>query len=105
MSKPADTLRRLEEVLRQRRAADAPPDSYTVALYRGGLDAILRKVGEEAIETILAANKGSRPELVAETADLWYHLMVMLTYLELGHEDVLAELERRMGQPPRAAND
>lgn len=105
MSKQEATLRRLQEVLRQRRAADGPEGSYTVSLYRGGLEAILRKVGEEAVETILAANKGSRPELIAETADLWYHLMVMLVYLDLDYEDVLAELERRMAHSPHAPND
>ena len=96
MSNDPDILQRLATVLRRRRAEDGPADSYTVSLYRGGLEAILRKVGEESIETILAANKGSRPELIAETADLWYHLMVLLTYLDLDHRDVLTELERRM---------
>ena len=96
MNDGKDTLRRLDAVLRQRRADDGPEGSYTVSLYRGGLDAILRKVGEEAVETILAANEGERARIIAETADLWYHLMVMLHYLGLDHEDVLAELERRM---------
>ena len=99
MNKSKDTLRRLDAILRQRRIDDAPEGSYTVSLYRGGLDAILRKVGEEAVETILAANHGERKEIIAETADLWYHLMVMLAYLDLDHADVCAELERRMERP------
>ena len=96
-----DILQRLYEILQQRRAAADTERSYTARLHQGGLEAILRKVGEESIETILAANKGARQEIIAETADLWYHLMVMLSHLDIGYAEVLAELERRMQEPPK----
>ncbi|HEY9149907.1 MAG TPA: phosphoribosyl-ATP diphosphatase [Gammaproteobacteria bacterium] len=91
-----DTLQKLARVLEERKQAD-PASSYVAGLYHKGLDAILQKVGEEAVETILAA-KGDSPEhLVGETADLWFHTLVMLAQRGLGPEPVLAELERRFG--------
>ena len=91
-----DTLEKLARVLEERKQAD-PDSSYVAGLYHKGLDAILKKVGEEATETILAA-KGDSPEhLVYETADLWFHTLVMLAERGLGPEPVLAELERRFG--------
>jgi phosphoribosyl-ATP pyrophosphohydrolase len=92
----SDTLQKLARVLEERKQAD-PASSYVAGLYHKGLDAILQKVGEEAVETILAA-KGDSPEhLVGETADLWFHTLVMLAERGLGPEPVLAELERRFG--------
>ena len=90
----------LTAVLQARREADAD-DSYVASLYAKGLNKILEKVGEEATETILAAkdvsDEDSRAALVGETADLWFHTMVMLVHLDVEPEDVLRELERRFG--------
>ena len=92
----SDTLERLAAVLEARKQAD-PASSYVAGLYHKGLDAILKKVGEEATETILAAKGDSAEHLVNETADLWFHTLVMLAERGLGPEPVLAELERRFG--------
>lgn len=92
----SDTLQRLAEVLEARKGAD-PESSYVAKLYSKGLDAILKKVGEEATETILAAKDGDREHLVYETADLWFHTLVMLAQQGLGPDAVLRELERRFG--------
>jgi len=90
------TLEKLAEVIEQRKLAD-PQRSYVASLYDKGLDAILRKVGEEATETILAAKGEDDARLVSETADLWFHTLVMLAARDLGPADVLAELSRRFG--------
>ncbi|HSH49306.1 MAG TPA: phosphoribosyl-ATP diphosphatase [Halomonas sp.] len=98
----SDILDRLHEVLEQRRQA-APDDSYVASLHRKGLNKILEKVGEEATETLLAAkdaehgDAASHQALIAETADLWFHSLVMLSHLGLDHQQVLAELARRFG--------
>ena len=96
----SDILDQLAEVLAERRQA-SPDSSYVASLHSKGLNKILEKVGEEATETILAAkdvsDEKSAKALLAEIADLWFHCMVMLSHLELSHEDVLAELERRFG--------
>jgi phosphoribosyl-ATP pyrophosphohydrolase len=92
----SDTLQKLARVLEERKQAD-PASSYVAGLYHKGLDAILQKVGEEAVETILAAKGDSPDHLVNETADLWFHTLVMLAQRGLGPEPVLAELERRFG--------
>lgn len=92
----SDTLQKLARVLEERKQAD-PASSYVAGLYHKGLDAILQKVGEEAVETILAAKGDSPQHLVSETADLWFHTLVMLAERGLGPEPVLAELERRFG--------
>jgi phosphoribosyl-ATP pyrophosphohydrolase len=97
-----DTLDRLDEILRQRRHA-APEASYVAALHHKGLNKILEKVGEEATETLLAAKDAehgdatSHQALIAETADLWFHSLVMLSHLDLDHRAVLDELDRRIG--------
>lgn len=91
---PGGALESLSRRLEERKSAD-PATSWTARLYAQGLDAILKKVGEEATETVLAAKGGDRSRIVAETADLWYHTMVMLANLGLGPEDVLVELDRR----------
>ena len=91
-----DILRELAATLEARKQAD-PDSSYVARLYARGLDAILKKVGEEAAETLLAAKNGDPEHLVRETADLWFHTLVMLAHLELGPDAVLDELRRRFG--------
>jgi phosphoribosyl-ATP pyrophosphohydrolase len=92
----SDTLTRLAAVLEQRKQAD-PDSSYVARLYAKGLDAVLKKIGEEATETVMAAKDGDRDKIVYETADLWFHCLVLLAREGLGPDDVLAELERRFG--------
>jgi phosphoribosyl-ATP pyrophosphohydrolase len=92
----SDILRQLAEVLDERRGAD-PESSYVARLYAKGIDTILKKVGEEATETVIAAKGGDREQVVYETADLWFHTLVMLKHLDLEPEAVLQELERRFG--------
>jgi phosphoribosyl-ATP pyrophosphohydrolase len=94
---PQDALLRLEAVLRERKGAD-PKGSYVASLYRKGTDAILKKVGEEATETVIAAKDGDAEKIVYETADLWFHSMVLLSHLNIPVAKVLAELERRHGR-------
>lgn len=93
-----DTLTRLAEVLEQRKQSPAD-SSYVASLHAKGLNKILEKVGEECTETLLAAKdcqlSGDKRELIYETADLWFHSLVMLSHLGLGPDDVLQELERR----------
>jgi phosphoribosyl-ATP pyrophosphohydrolase len=91
-----DILRRLAEVLEQRKQAD-PESSYVASLYAKGLDAILKKIGEEATETVLAAKGGDRDQIVYETADLWFHSLVLLAHQGVSPDQVLAELQRRFG--------
>ncbi|HHL45406.1 MAG TPA: phosphoribosyl-ATP diphosphatase [Gammaproteobacteria bacterium] len=91
-----DTLEKLSEILEARKQAD-PASSYVAGLYDQGLDAILKKIGEEATETVIAAKDENMPQVIYETADLWFHSMVMLAHLGAGPKDVLAELERRFG--------
>ncbi|MGE0875422.1 MAG: phosphoribosyl-ATP diphosphatase [Burkholderiales bacterium] len=91
-----DTLERLAETLEARRSGD-PETSYVARLFAGGEDAILKKIGEEATETILAAKSGRQLDIVRETADLWFHCLVLLAHHGLGPVDVLAELRRREG--------
>ncbi len=92
----ADTLQQLAQVLEERKSA-APDSSYVASLYHKGLDAILKKIGEEATETVMAAKDGDKDKIIYETADLWFHSMVLLAHTGLGPEDVLKELERRFG--------
>lgn len=92
----SDVLKRLAETIEARKAAD-PETSYVARLRSGGRDAILKKIGEEAAETILAAKNGEPAALVHETADLWFHTLVLLADSGLGPDDVLAELDRRFG--------
>jgi phosphoribosyl-ATP pyrophosphohydrolase len=91
-----DILERLGNVLDSRKGAD-PASSYVAALYAKGVDAIGRKVGEEAVETILAAKDGDRLHIVRETADLWFHSLILLAHFGLGPRDVMSELARREG--------
>lgn len=96
----SDILTQLHQVLDQRRHAD-PGVSYVSSLYHKGLNKILEKVGEEAVETILAARDleagGDRRKLIHETADLWFHTLVMLVKLDVTPDEILAELEQRFG--------
>ena len=92
----SDTLDRLAQVLEARKSA-SPDSSYVAGLYAAGLDAVLEKVGEEAAEVIAAAREDDPRALVHETADLWFHCLVMLAVRGLHPRDVLAELERRFG--------
>jgi phosphoribosyl-ATP pyrophosphohydrolase len=94
-----DTLARLAAVIESRKpAAGGDPDkSYVARLFAKGEDAILKKIGEEATEVVLAAKGGQRDRIVAEMADLWFHALVALAAHGLKPADVLAELERREG--------
>jgi len=92
----SDTIRKLSEVLEARKGADAE-SSYVAKLYTKGIDTILKKVGEEATETVIAAKGGVREEVIYETADLWFHTLVMLKHLDIEPQAVLDELERRFG--------
>ena len=89
-------LEELSKVLEARKQV-APDSSYVASLYHKGLDAILKKIGEEATETVMAAKDGDPDKVIYETADLWFHSMVMLAHMGLGPEDVLQELQRRFG--------
>ena len=91
-----ETLERIAAVIEERKRGDAAK-SYVAQLLREGEDAVLKKVGEEATEVILAAKSGEQLSLVRETADLWFHCMILLARRGLGPADVLAELHRREG--------
>ena len=92
----SDTLEKLAAVIDARKAAD-PGSSYVAGLFDKGMNSILKKVGEEAAETIVAAKDPDDAQLVHETADLWFHTLVMLAARGLGPADVLSELEGRFG--------
>ena len=97
MTSSNDTLARLAAVIEARRAGD-PDKSYVARLFAKGTDAILKKIGEEATEVVMAAKDGAHQRLVGEVADLWFHSMIALAQFGLTPADVLAELERREGQ-------
>lgn len=92
----ADVLQRLASVIASRRGGD-PERSYVARLLARGNDAILKKIGEEATETVMAAKDGVPERIVAETADLWFHCLVMLEFHGIAANEVLAELARREG--------
>ena len=96
MSTSDDTLARLAAVIDSRRGGD-PEKSYVARLFFKGTDAILKKVGEEATEVVMAGKDGAPERIVGEVADLWFHCMVALSHFGLQPEDVLAELRRREG--------
>jgi len=96
MSSSDDTLARLAAVIDSRRGGD-PDKSYVARLFSKGTDAILKKIGEEATEVVMAAKDGERERIVGEVADLWFHSLVALSHFGLRPEDVLAELRRREG--------
>lgn len=89
-------LARLADMLEARKQAD-PQSSYVAKLYRKGLDAILKKVAEEAAETIMAAKDGERDKIIYETADLWFHSLVLLAHQGIRPDEILNELARREG--------
>ena len=91
-----DTLQRLARVIAERRSGDVDA-SYVARLFAKGQDAILKKVGEEATEVVIAAKGGEREQLVHEVADLWFHTLIALAWHDLTPDDVLRELERREG--------
>ena len=92
-----EILRELYEVILDRRK-NPVEGSYTCELFEKGLDEILKKVGEEAVELVLAGKSGGRSEIVYEAADLIYHMMVLLVYEDVRLEEVMRELERRRGK-------
>jgi phosphoribosyl-ATP pyrophosphohydrolase len=92
----SDVLQQLAQVLEQRKQESADK-SYVASLYAKGLDTILKKIGEEAAETIIAGKGGDNQQIIYETADLWFHCMILLANQGLGPEDVLNELQRRFG--------
>ncbi len=92
----SDILIRIGGILDARKGADAE-SSYVSGLYKKGLDSILKKIGEEATETVMAAKDGEADKIIYEVADLWFHTMVLLAQQGLSPEDVLNELDRRFG--------
>ena len=92
----SDILRQLEQVLKQRKQADAD-SSYVASLYQAGTDKILKKLGEEATETVIAGKSGDRSQIIYETADLWFHSLVLLAHYDIELQAVLDELDRRFG--------
>ena len=92
-----DVLERLERAIAERRDAD-PSTSYVASLNARGQDAILKKVGEESTEAVIASKSGAREAIVHETADLWFHCLVMLAWHRIPVAEVMAELERREGR-------
>jgi len=91
-----EILEQVYQVICERRKADAG-SSYVASLFDKGLDKILGKIGEEAVETAVAAKGGDTSEVVSEMADLWFHCLVLLGYYELPPEKIFAELQRRFG--------
>jgi phosphoribosyl-ATP pyrophosphohydrolase len=91
-----DVLTALSKVIESRKKADAN-QSYVASLHAKGLDAVAGKVIEEADETVQAAISGDADQVVYETADLWFHSLVLLSHFNLTHEEVLNELDRRFG--------
>ena len=91
-----DVLNALAQTLESRKNAD-PDSSYVASLYDKGLDEILKKIGEEATEVVIAAKSGEKTAIIHETADLWFHTLVMLAQQGLSPDDILSELEQRFG--------
>jgi len=92
----AETLERIAASINERKGGD-PAKSYVAKLFAQGEDAMLKKIGEEATETVLAAKSGDRLHLVREVTDLWFHCMIVLARHGLGPGDVIAEMQRREG--------
>jgi phosphoribosyl-ATP pyrophosphohydrolase len=93
----SDILERLADTIETRKGGDVNAPSYVARLLARGEDAILKKIGEEATETVMAAKDGDKLRIVGETADLWFHCLVMLAHYGLRPTDVLFELRRREG--------
>ncbi|MCX4192428.1 phosphoribosyl-ATP diphosphatase [Methylophaga sp. OBS1] len=92
----SDILHKLTQVLNERKQAD-PDSSYVASLYAAGTDKILKKLGEEATETVIAGKGGNREEIIYETADLWFHSLVLLAHNGIDPQLILDELDRRFG--------
>jgi phosphoribosyl-ATP pyrophosphohydrolase len=92
----SEVLQQLADVLEQRKQQSAE-QSYVASLYTKGLDHILKKIGEEATETVIAAKNGDKDQIIYEMADLWFHCMVMLADQGLSPDHVIKELQRRFG--------
>ena len=92
----SEILTQLDQLLEARKTESAD-SSYVASLYAKGLDQILKKLGEEAIETVMAAKDGDNEHLIYEVTDLWFHSLVLLAHQNLSSADVLKELERRFG--------
>ena len=92
----SDVLLKLAAVLEERKQAN-PDSSYVASLYRDGTDKILKKLGEEATETVIAGKGGIREEIIYETADLWFHSLVLLAHNDINPQLILDELDRRFG--------
>ncbi len=96
MSERDDILQAVYQVIQERKGASADA-SYTASLLQKGIDKILKKLGEEATEVVIAGKGGKREEIVYETADLFFHTLVLLGYYDIDPEDIYAELRRRFG--------
>jgi phosphoribosyl-ATP pyrophosphohydrolase len=92
----SEILQQLAQILEQRKLESAEK-SYVASLYAKGLDTILKKIGEEATETVIAGKSGDKQQIVYEMADLWFHCLVLLANQGLAPDDVLQELQRRFG--------
>ncbi|EEF79949.1 Phosphoribosyl-ATP pyrophosphatase [Methylophaga thiooxydans] len=92
----SDIITKLNHVLNERKHADAD-SSYVASLYAAGIDKILKKLGEEAVETVIAGKGGVRDEIIYETADLWFHSLVLLAHNDIDPQLILDELDRRFG--------
>ena len=90
----SDVLKQLAHVLEERKQAD-PSSSYVASLYQGGADNILKKIGEEATEVVIAGKDADREQIIYETADLWFHNMVLLAHNNIEPQAILDELARR----------
>ncbi|OGE19317.1 phosphoribosyl-ATP diphosphatase [Candidatus Daviesbacteria bacterium RIFCSPLOWO2_02_FULL_41_8] len=88
------TLKQLYKIIEDRKKK-IPPGSYVASLFKAGQDQIIQKVGEEAVEVVIAANKESRERIISETADLIFHLLVMLSLFKIKPSEILKELDRR----------
>ena len=92
-----DLLALLAKTLDERKQAD-PATSYTASLFAAGTEAILKKIGEEATEVVIAGKTGDKQEIVHETADLWFHTLILLSHFDLNPDAVLMELKNRLGR-------
>lgn len=92
-----DVINELFRILKERKGAD-PSSSYVAGLYAKGSDHILKKIGEEAAELLIAGKGGEHNEIIHETADLWFHSLVLLAHNGIDSEHVISELERRFGK-------
>ena len=96
MSEQAQILQNLMDLLESRKTA-SPDTSYVASLYQKGLDIVLKKIGEESAETIIAAKNGEQDALIYELADLWFHTLVLMSHQGIHPDQVLSELQRRLG--------